>query len=191
MPTRLRRRARSSAGSGRRPAPTSPPARWPTSGSSTCTPRRRSTSRLSCTAGCSHISVCIAGHRRTGARVASSVAVSRPSGVPVAYDAIRRAVAGATTIKSALWPRRVCGLGSPLSYSEVSAGSEATAENVAAPTKLGGVGRENRRHVRARVDESAADLYGLVCGDAAAYPQNDPSTSDRHRVTRPDASPKA
>ena len=58
-----------SPGSARRPAPTSPPARRPDSGSTTCTPRRRSVARLSCTAGCSHISVCMAGqttHRRPG-----------------------------------------------------------------------------------------------------------------------------
>ena len=36
-----------------------------------------SMSRLSCTAGCSHISVCIAGQTITGARVASSTLVSR------------------------------------------------------------------------------------------------------------------
>ena len=48
------------------------------------TPRRRSVARLSCTAGCSHISVCIAGQTTTGARVASSVAVSRSSEMPAA-----------------------------------------------------------------------------------------------------------
>ena len=40
--------------------------------------------RLSCTAGCSHISVCIAGQTTTGARVASRVAVSRSSEMPAA-----------------------------------------------------------------------------------------------------------
>lgn len=39
---------------------------------------------LSCTAGCSHISVCIAGQTTTGARVAMSVAVRRSSEDPVA-----------------------------------------------------------------------------------------------------------
>ena len=73
------------SGSASRPSPTSPPARRPASGSSTCTPRRRSVARFSCTAACSHISVCIAGHTSTGARVASSVAVSRSSEMPAAY----------------------------------------------------------------------------------------------------------
>ena len=41
--------------------PESPPASRPSSGSTMCTPRRRSVAMLSATAGCSHISVCIAG----------------------------------------------------------------------------------------------------------------------------------
>ena len=54
------------------------------SGSTTCTPLDRRTARLSCTAACSHISVCIAGATSTGARVASSVLVSRSSLMPAA-----------------------------------------------------------------------------------------------------------
>ena len=45
---------------------------------------RAARARLSCTAGCSHISVCMAGHTSTGARVASSVLVSRSSLMPAA-----------------------------------------------------------------------------------------------------------
>ena len=48
------------------------------------TPRPRSVARLSCTAGCSHISVCMAGQTTTGARVASRVAVSRSLEMPAA-----------------------------------------------------------------------------------------------------------
>jgi hypothetical protein len=44
--------------------------------------RRRAT--LACTAGCSHISVCMAGHTTTGRTVASSVATSRSSDRPMA-----------------------------------------------------------------------------------------------------------
>ena len=131
---RLERAAAIRSGSARRPAPTSPPARRPDSGSTTCTPRRRSVARFSWTAGCSHISVCIAGHTSTGARVASSVAVSRSSEMPAAYLPSSFAVAGATTTRSALWPSRVCGIGSGPSNSEVRAGSDASAENVSAPT---------------------------------------------------------
>ena len=71
-------------GPARRPAPGSPPARRPDSGSTTWTPRRRSVARFSCTAGCSHISVCMAGQTTTGARVASRVAVSRSDEMPAA-----------------------------------------------------------------------------------------------------------
>ena len=40
----------------------------PTAGGSTIAPRRRSVATLSCVAGCSHISVCIAGANTTGQR---------------------------------------------------------------------------------------------------------------------------
>ena len=46
-----------------------------------------------------------------------------------------RAVAGATTTRSAHWPSRVCGIGSASSNSEVRARSDASAENVVGPTK--------------------------------------------------------
>ncbi len=77
-------RATMVAGSARRPAPESPPASGPSSGSTTSTPRRRRVARFSSTAGCSHISVCMAGQTSTGARVASRVAVSRSSARPAA-----------------------------------------------------------------------------------------------------------
>jgi hypothetical protein len=66
-----------------------------------CTPRRRSVATLSMTAGCSHISVCIAGQTITGARVASKMLVNKSVESPAAYDPIRRAVAGATITRSA------------------------------------------------------------------------------------------
>jgi hypothetical protein len=44
-------------------------------------------------------------------------------------------VAGQTTMASADWPRRVCGMGSASSHSDVCTGSDASAENVVAPTK--------------------------------------------------------
>ena len=77
-------------GDDRRPARPGGPRRrrrrrgGPPRASTMWTPRRRSVARLSCTAGCSHISVCIAGQTTTGARVASRVAVSRSSEMPVA-----------------------------------------------------------------------------------------------------------
>ena len=51
-----------SAGSGSRPGPESGPVSRPTAGGRTTAPRRRRVATFSCVAGCSHISVCIAGH---------------------------------------------------------------------------------------------------------------------------------
>jgi hypothetical protein len=48
---------------------------------------------------------------------------------------MRCAVAGTTTMRSALCPSRVCGIGELSSHSDVCTGSEASAENVTAPTK--------------------------------------------------------
>src|SRR5262245_26369527 len=46
-----------------------------------------------------------------------------------------RAVAGTTTIRSADWPSRVCGIGSASPNSSVCTRSDASAENVVSPTK--------------------------------------------------------
>ena len=67
-----------------RPVPISPPARRPDCGSTMITPRERRTSMLCCTLGCSHISVCIAGHNTTGARVAINVATKTSCDKPIA-----------------------------------------------------------------------------------------------------------
>ncbi len=72
------------AGSASRPEPESPPARRPSSGGTTVTPRAAEDLRLCCTAGCSHISVCMAGHTTTGPAVATRVVVSRSSANPPA-----------------------------------------------------------------------------------------------------------
>ena len=91
--------------------------------------------RLSSTDGCFHISACIAGQTTTGAVVASRTAPSRSCAMPAAVSARKFAVAGATSTRSAAWPRWVCGIGSCGSNSSVRAGSEASAEKVAVPTK--------------------------------------------------------
>ena len=145
----------------------------PASGSTTCTPRRRSVARLSCTAGCSHISVCIAGQTTTGARVASRVAVSRSS----RCRRRRRRAAGPwpapRATRSAVWPRRVCGMGSASSHSEVCTGSEARAdERGAADEALGPLGHDGH-DVGAGVDQPAADLDGLVGRDPAGDAEHD------------------
>ena len=124
-----------SAGSAMRPAPTSPPASGPSTGPTTVTPRSASTATFSPTDGCSHISVCMAGATTTGARVASSVAVSRSPERPERRSEISRAVAGHTTTVSARWPSEVWGMAEEgSSHSDVTAGSDARAENVVAPT---------------------------------------------------------
>ena len=123
------------SGEARRPLPTSPPARRPSSGSTMTTPRRRNTARLSCTERCSHISVCIAGHTMTGARVANKVLVSRSVLSPAAYAAMTCAVAGATIMRSARWPNLVCGMGDASSHKLVCTGSLDSAESVVRPIK--------------------------------------------------------
>ena len=151
----------------------------------TCTPRRRSVSRFSCTAGCSHISVCIAGASSTGARVASSVAVSRSDEIPAAYAPINRAVAGATRTRSACWPRRVCGIG-------IGAAEELGARGFRCERREGergdeagrGLG-EHRRDVEAGVDEAAAHLDRLVRGDAAAHTRGRPARAATLGAARP------
>ena len=124
-----------SAGSAIRPDPMSPPASGPSTGPTTVTPRFASTAMLSCTDGCSHISVCIAGATITGARVARRVAVRMSPERPVRRSDTRRAVAGHTTTASACWPSLVWGMGEEGSFhSEVTAGSDASAEKVVSPT---------------------------------------------------------
>ncbi len=53
--------------------------------------------------------------------------------MPAAYLPRSFAVAGATMMRSAPWPSRVCGMGSGPSNKDVRAGSDASAENVSAP----------------------------------------------------------
>ena len=98
-----------SSGSGRRPAPESEPVRRPTAGSITCTPLLRRVATLARVAGCSHISVCMAGAMSTGPLAVSSDAVSRSSDMPAAARARTLALAGATTTRSAHRPRLTCG----------------------------------------------------------------------------------
>ena len=63
-------------------------------------PRSRSVRTFSCVAGCSHISVCIAGATMSGTVAFSNTFVSKSSAMPCAIFAMTLAVAGATTITS-------------------------------------------------------------------------------------------
>ena len=99
-----------SAGSISRPAPIQPQASSPRSGPTVVTrafPSNRV--RFACVTGFVHMFTFMAGASKTGARVASTTAASRSSAIPAAIRAMKSAVAGATTSRSAssaslMWP---------------------------------------------------------------------------------------
>ena len=124
------------SGSSKRPGPVSLPVRRPCAGSSTVIPRSRSVATFACVAGLSHISVCMAGASTTGHVATRMVEVSRSSARPAAARAMKSAVAGATTIRSASCPTRTCCTSSTRVNTPVSTGLPLNASNVAAPTKL-------------------------------------------------------
>ena len=90
--------------------------------------------------------------RAPGARVASSVAVSRSSEMPAAYLPSTLAVAGATITRSALWPRRVCGIGSGRTVEQRRAGGlrrqRRERERADEPQRAGGEHRRRRARRR-------------------------------------------
>ena len=81
-------------------------------------------------------------------------------------------MAGATTIRSARWPNRVCGMGEASSHSPVWAGSEPRASKVALPDEPGGPLGQDRRHVHAGIDQLSAHLDRLVGGDAGRHAED-------------------
>ena len=89
---------------------------------------------LAVVAACSHISVCIAGAITTGQRAVRRVLVSRSSASPWAAFAIRSAVAGATTTRSASWPIRTWGTSCTPVQTSVATGLPDSAAQVGAPT---------------------------------------------------------
>ena len=102
-------------GSDIRPGPYSPQAMSPSSGPTTSTPSRSSVLRFRCVAGCSHIRTFMAGAISTRLSVAISRVEARSSACPFAIFAIRSAVAGATTTRSAERESWIC----PISASSV------------------------------------------------------------------------
>jgi hypothetical protein len=97
------------AGSAIRPGPNSPQAMAPSSGPTNRTPSAFRVAKLRRVAACSHIRTFMAGAISTGLSVASRVVDARSSARPPAAFAIRSAVAGATTTRSAeressMWP---------------------------------------------------------------------------------------
>ena len=76
----------------------------------------------------------MAGAYSTGHLAVSSVAVSRSSAIPAAARAIRSAVAGATTTRSADWPSRTCGTSETPVHTSAVTGWPDSAAQVASPT---------------------------------------------------------
>ncbi len=97
------------SGSAIRPGPYSPQAMAPSSGPTMETPSCFKVARFRWVAGCSHMRTFMAGAISTALSVASRVVEARSSAWPLAALAIRSAVAGATTTRSAerdssMWP---------------------------------------------------------------------------------------
>ena len=137
-----------SSGSARRPTPTSPPASRPDSGSTMCTPRRAQRREvLLHRRVLPHLGVHRRAHDHRRARREQRSRSSRSSEMPAAYAAEEPGGGRGDTTRSAAWPSRVCGIGSPSSHSDVCAGSEASAENVVSPTKRCGVVGHDRDDV--------------------------------------------
>jgi hypothetical protein len=98
-------------------------------------PSRRAPSRFRRVAGCSHIFGFIAGATSTGLSVASSTVEARSLASPAAILAIKSAVAGATTTRSAsrdsrIWPTSCSSSRSKRSVKTWSAVSAPTASGV-------------------------------------------------------------
>ena len=98
-----------SSGSTMRPGPSSPHAWSPWAGPRIRTPRPSSARRFACTDGCCHMAWFIAGASSTGAWLARQSVLNNPSARPAVNDAMKFAVAGATSTRSAqransMWP---------------------------------------------------------------------------------------
>ena len=125
-----------SSGSGIRPTPESLPVSRPLSGSMTVRPRWRSTATFSRVAGLTHIWVCMAGARTTGAWQVSIVAVSMSSARPARTRASRSAEAGATTTSSAHSATATCSTAAGSSKTPVDTARPLTAARAGAPMNL-------------------------------------------------------
>src|SRR5690606_5896274 len=155
------------------------PVNRPVAGSSTTAPRARRVATFATVAGCSHISVCMAGAYSTGQRAVSRVLVSRSSAMPTAARASRSAVAGATTTRSASCPIRTCGTSYARDQTSSATGCPESASQVAAPTNrsAAAVGTTVTRwpaSVSSR--SSSAALYAAI---PPATPRSTRATRDR------------
>ena len=96
-----------SSGSAMRPDPTSPHASSPEPGPTRTTPRISRVAKFAWVAGCPHIIRFIVGAISTGLSEARRAVVARSSASPAAMRAIRSALAGATTTRSASRESRI------------------------------------------------------------------------------------
>ena len=163
-----------SAGSGSRPAPESAPVSRPTAGSRTTTPRSRSVATLARVAGCSHISVCIAGreHHRAARGEQRRGRAGRRRGRGPRGPAGRRSRARRAT-RSASWPSRTCGtLGTSLHTSVATRSAGQRRPGGRADELQRGRGGDDGDLVTG-LGEPAQHLAGLVRSDAPADAEDD------------------
>ena len=163
------------SGAASRPAPTSPPARRPSSGGTMWTPRARAAPR-GCRAptGAPTSRCAWPGATTTGARVASSVAVSRSSERPEPVGG-EQPGRGRRHDHQVGRPGRAGCAGSGWSRPTATSAPArmASAERVTSPTKRRAPSVMTGDDVGAGVDQAAAELDGLVGRDAAGDPEDD------------------
>ena len=177
QPARTRRRRRPAARS-----PARPRAR----------PDAAARAMLSTTAGCSHISVCMAGQSSTGG----------PGGQQGGGEQVRgdpRRVAADQAGRGRGHHDQVGGLAQPGVRDGLRLVPQRAADRLGRqgrerdrPDEPGGAPGHHRAHEGAGVDQAPAHLHGLVGGDAAAHPQHDPpAPQGRSRGVYCSASPLA
>ena len=165
-----------SSGSAMRPSPASPlSAISPRVRADEGTPSSASVARLRRVAGCVHIFGFIAGAISTYLSVASSTVEARSLARPSASLAIRSAVAGATTIKSAsrdrrIWPTSCSSLRSNRS---VNTWSAVECSDRQRRDEFLRRRRHHAAHRSAALAQAADQVERLLGGDAAADDQQD------------------
>ncbi len=167
-----RARATITGGSAMRPDPTSPPASRPFAGSTTPTPRDRSTARLCCTAGCSHISVCMAGH--TTHRGHRGQQRGRQEVIGHAGGVAGQQIRGSRCHHDQIGVLAEAGVGNGRQLVPQIDLSRLGTESVeGGPAhKPGGPLGQDRRHMDSGVDQTTADLDGLVGGDPGRHAEH-------------------
>ena len=173
-----------SSGSAMRPSPASPLSAISPAVRADEVRRRPSASvaRLRRVAGCAHIFGFMAGAISTGLSVASSTVEARSLARPLASFAIRSAVAGATTIRSAsrdsrIWPTSCSSWRSNSSvktWSAVSAPTDSGVTNSCAAAVI------TAAHRGAALAQPADQVERLVGGDAAADDEQDALAGQGH-----------